>query len=136
MTPCRRFRRKRAEVLVLQKVVLRRILANKRLDRLIFQKFDVFYRMGGDEAVLAYHDGQSYIWMLRNGHGLEIVVVGFLVVFCIDLDPAGIPGVHGVGVVIVDIDGAGQCAADTGQRDGQAGGRGHMQQLPHEGEAR
>ena len=121
---------------MLQKVVLRRILAHEGLDRLIFQKFDVFYRMGGDEAVLAYHDGQSYVRVLRDGHGLEVIVVGLLVVFGIDLNPAGIPGIHSIRVIVVDIDGTGQSAADAGQRDGQAGRRGHVQQFPHEGEAR
>ena len=68
--------------------------------------------------------------------GLQIVVIGLLVVFSVDLDKTGITLCHGVGIIVVDIDGAGQGTAGNGQNDGQPGGSRAVEDLIHVGKAR
>ena len=121
---------------MLEQIVFGVVFADKGLHRFVLLQFDVLQRVGGDEAVLADHDGQTHVGGLTDAVGHQIVVIGLLIVLGVDLDKAGVPLGHGVGVVMVDIDGAGQSAAGHGQHDGQAGGGGHIEYLVHEGQAR
>ncbi|CAN4017152.1 hypothetical protein AJOOGB_AJOOGB_02370, partial [Dysosmobacter welbionis] len=109
------------------------VLTHELLDLLCLHQLDVLDGVGGDEAVLAHHDGQAH--RLRDPHGLQVVVVGLLVRLRKQHQPAGIPHAHGVGVVVVDVDGAGQGAAGDGQRDGQPVGGRHVQHLRHVAQA-
>ncbi|CAN3987001.1 HNH endonuclease, partial [Dysosmobacter welbionis] len=76
------------------------VLTHELLDLLCLHQLDVLDGVGGDEAVLAHHDGQAH--RLRDPHGLQVVVVGLLVRLRKQHQPAGIPHAHGVGVVVVD----------------------------------
>ena len=88
--------------------------------------------MARDKAVLADHHRQVHPGILRDRESLNVVVIGLLIVLRIDLDPAGVPCAHSVGVVTVDINRAGQCAVDQREHDGQSVGRRKEQFLPHQ----
>ncbi len=120
-------------LVLVQEVVLGLVLAHELPDLLRLLQFDVLNGVGGDEAVLADHDGQGH--RLANPHGLEVVVIGLLVGLGKQHQPARVPDAHGVGVVVVDVDGAGQSAAGNRQGDGQAVGSGHVQHLGHVNQA-
>ena len=72
--------------------------------------------------------------MLGYADGLEAVVVSLLVILAVDLDPARVAAAHGVLMVAVDVDGAGQRAVDRGHHDGKPIARGDEEHLPHQGE--
>ena len=112
--------------------MLRVVFPHKALNCFILHQFDVFHRVGGDKAVHADHHRQTDIPSFRNGEGLDIVVIDLLIVLRVDLDPAGVPGTHGVGMVIVDVDGAGESAGGHCQNNGQSGGCRHIQKLIHQ----
>ncbi len=120
-------------LVLVQQVVLGLVLAHELPHRLGFLQLNVLDGVGGDEAVLADHDGQGH--RLADPHGLEIVVIGLLVRLGKQHQPARVPDTHGVGVVVVNVDGAGQGAAAHRQGDGQAVGGGHIQHLGHVNEA-
>ena len=73
--------------------------------------------------------------VFRNGESLNVVIVGFLIVFGINLDPSCVSGAHAVRVVAVDIDGTGKRAVYQGQDQRQAVGGRQQQFLPHECQA-
>ena len=75
--------------------------------------------MACDEAILADHHGQVNSRIFRNRICLNIVVVNLLVVFRVDLNPAGISRAHAVGMIAVDVDRTGKRAVHQGQNDGQ-----------------
>ena len=60
--------------------------------------------MAGDKSVLADHDRQPDALMLRNTVSLHHIIIGFLIILRVDLDPSGVPCAHTVGVVAVDVD--------------------------------
>ena len=62
------------------------VLPHKILHRLVIQQGDVLQSMAGDEAVLADHHRQAHVGVLPDGHSLEEVVIGFLVVLGIGLN--------------------------------------------------
>ena len=82
--------------------------------------------MAGDKTVLADHDREHDVFMFRDAVSLDHVVVSFLVIFCEDLDPAGIPGAHGVGVVTIDVDRAGERTVYEGEADRKPVGSCHI----------
>ena len=113
------------------------VLADELPDCLILLELDVLDRVRSDEAVLTYHDRQADIRCLRDAHRLEIVVIGLLIVLGVKLDPPGVPDAHGVGVVVVDVDGAGEGpvthASVIGRRDEAATySSSYMNARPHE----
>ena len=93
------------------------VLADEFLDRLVLLKLDVLDCVRGDKAVLADHDRQADIRCLRDAHRLKVVVIGLLIILGVQLNPAGIARAHGVGMVVVDVDRAGQRAVDARKRD-------------------
>ena len=62
--------------------------------------------------ILADHDRQMYSLILRDRICLNEVIIRFLIILCIDLDPTGISCAHSIGVVTVDIDRSGKCSVD------------------------
>ena len=63
--------------------------------------------MTGDKTILTDHDRQMYSGVFRNWIRLNKIVIRFLIIFCIYLDPAGISCAHSIGVITVDVDRAG-----------------------------
>ena len=106
------------------------IFPHEVLDLAILQKLDILHCMGGDEAVHADHHRQPN--RLGNGERLDIVVIDLLVVLRINLNPARIPRAHGVGMVVIDVDGAGQRTGRNRQHNGKPAGRCHVQKLIHQ----
>ena len=83
--------------------MLRLILANKLPDGLVIPQGNVFYGMTGDKPVLTDHNRQMHIPVLRNAVCLQEIVICLLIVLCIDLNPAGIPCPHAIGMLRIDI---------------------------------
>ena len=88
----------------IEKIFLRSVGPDKFADRSILQQLDIFHSVAGDKAVLADHHRQVHPGILRDRKCLKIIVIGFLVVFCVDLDPARVAGSHPVRMVAVDVD--------------------------------
>ena len=109
------------------------VLTHEGFDLVVLHQLDILDGMGGNEAVLADHNGQAH--RLSDAHGLEIVVVGLLVGLGKEHQPAGIPDTHGIGVVVVDVDGAAERPAAHRQSDGQTVGIRHIQHLRHVAQA-
>ena len=86
----------------------------------VFQQLDILHRVAGDKAVLADHDREMDSGILGDGKCLQIIVVGLLIVFRVDLDPSSVAGAHAVRVVTVDVDGAGQGPVHQSQDQGKA----------------
>ena len=87
-----------------QQIVLRFIFSDKLLNVIILQKLHILDCMAGDKTILADHDRQSHILMFGNAVSLYHIVIGFLIVLRIDLDPSGIPCAHTVRMITVNID--------------------------------
>ena len=83
-------------VLRLEEVVFRVVLPHEGFHRVGVQQDDVLQGVAGDEPVLAHHHRQADRGVLPDGHGLEEVVIGLLVVLGVKLDPPGVPDAHGV----------------------------------------
>ena len=103
---------------------------------LIFKQLNIFHRVARDKSVLADHDRQMDSGVLCDRERLDIIVIGFLVVFRVDLDPSRISRSHAVGMVAVDIDRARQSSVDKRQNDGKTVGCRKEQLLPHERKSR
>ena len=112
------------------------VFTDKGFDCFVFFQLDVFQSVRSNEAVFTDHNRQTHVRSLTDPVGLQIVVIGLLVVFSVDLDKTGITLCHGVGIIMVDIDGAGQGTAGNGQNDGQPGGSRAVEDLIHVGKAR
>ena len=106
--------------------MLRLVLADEVLHHVVLQQLDVFHCVAGDETVLADHDREHDVFVLGDAVRLDHVVVGFLVVLGKDLNPAGVSGAHGVGMVAVDVDRAGEGAVYKGQTDWEPVGGRHI----------
>ena len=87
--------------------------------------------MAGNKTVLTDHDRKHDILMLGNPERLDHVVVGFLIALCIDLQPAGIPLGHGVGVVGIEDPGSEHTPVHVDHDHGQTSTGGHVQDLMH-----
>ena len=107
---CDRVRADCHRALWIQKIIFRLILTNKILDVCIFQKFNILYGVACDESILTDHDWKAYIFMLGNAESLNHVVISFLIILCVNLDPACISCSHTVRMITVDIDRTGQCS--------------------------
>ncbi len=115
--------------------MLRLPLAHEPFDQVVFHQEDVLHPMAGDKAVLADHHRKHHVLVLRNRVGLKEIVIGFLVGLRIDLNPPAVPGSHAVGMIRVDVDGAGQGPVHQRQHHRQPVGSRHVQLLPHQGQA-
>ena len=71
--------------------------------------------------------------MFRNAHGENNRFIYFLGIFTIELDPAAVAGAHGIGVVTVDVDIAGEGAVDYRHDNGQPQGSGNIEYFMHQG---
>jgi len=109
--------------------------ADKLLHRLIRQNTDALDPMAGDKAILAAHHGQQKVLMLGNLERLDGVVVSLLAGLCIELQPTGIAGSHGIRVVTVDIQRAGEGTVHHREDDRQAHACRDIEHLPHQGQA-
>ena len=89
--------------------------------------------MAGDKAVLADHDGQPAV--LCDGHRLYVIIIYFLIVLCVDLDPAAVSAAHGVRMVVVDVDRSSQSSVDYRHGDRQSAGCCYIEQLPHQSQS-
>ena len=100
--------------------MFRFIFSDEVFYHVIFQQFDIFHGMAGDKSILTNHNGEHNILVFCNAVSLYHIIIGFLIIFCKKLNPSGIAGAHGVGVVAVDVDRTGKSPVDQGQTDGQA----------------
>ncbi len=107
-------------LVLLQKIMLRLVLPDEFFDGLIVPQGNVFHGMAGDKAVLADHHRKMHVPVLRNAVGLEEIVIGLLVVLRVNLNPAGIPRSHTVGMLRVDIQGSRQPPVYHRHHNGQA----------------
>ena len=67
-----------------------------------------------------------------NWKCLNIVIIGFLIVLSIQLDPSRIPGPHTVRMITVDIDRSGKCPVDKRKNNRQSVGSCQKQFFPHQ----
>ena len=89
---------------------------------------------GAETACLADHDRKSAV--LCDRHSLDVIVVDFLIVFCVDLDPPAVAAAHGIRMVVVDVDRSGQGPVHDSHDDGQPAGGCYIQEFPHIGQTR
>ena len=106
--------------------MFRLIFAHEVFHHVIFQKFDVFHGVAGDETVLADHDRKHHVFVFGDAVCLNHVVVGFLIVLGKNLNPSGVSRAHGVGMIAVDVDRAGEGAVYKGQTDREPVGGSHI----------
>ena len=104
----------RKRILFFKKIVLGMILSYESLYLIVLFKLDILDGMRSDESVLTDHERKSYIGMLSDTVCLKIVIIYFLVVLGVDLDESGITLSHGVGIVVIDVDGTGKGTACNG----------------------
>ena len=123
-------------ILRLEQEMLRAVLPHKSLDGVGIQQHNILQGVAGDKAILTDHHRQTDGGVLSDGHGLEEIVIGLLVVLRVNLNPPRVPDAHGVRVVVVDVDGAGEGPVYAGQGDGKPAGGRHVHHLIHQGQAR
>ena len=97
-----------------------------------FHQSNIFHCMACNKSILADHDWKHNIFVLRNTVCLNKVIIGFLIVFCINLNPSGISCSHTVGMLAVDIQRTGQRTVDYCHAKRQTIGSGHIKHFPHQ----
>ncbi len=76
-----------------------------------------FQGVAQDESVGAYHYGKQHVGMFGDSNRLDDIVILLLGVFAVHLNPAGITASHHIGMVAVNVDGAGQGPVDNGHNN-------------------
>ena len=83
-------------ILRLEQEMLRAVLPHKGLDGVGIQQHNILQGVAGDKAILTDHHRQTDGGVLSDGHGLEEIVIGLLVVLRVNLNPPRVPDAHGV----------------------------------------
>jgi len=91
----------------IEKGIKRLIFSDKLFNFLIFERVHSLHGMADDKAIMGGHNREENVFVFGNSGGLDNIVIDFLAVLTVELDPTGIPATHGIAVIGMNVDWAG-----------------------------